>query len=78
MDGVLIHSARFEYLAGYLKAVREKNGLTYADIADRLGSQSAQFVSNWERIVSTPPMDFLKRLVKIRRNFPGTSNISFT
>ena len=49
-------------LADILKHTRESAGLSQRQVADALGYQSAQFISNWERGVSTPPIKTLKRL----------------
>lgn len=49
-------------LAEFLKQAREKAELSQRQVADELGYQSAQFISNWERGISSPPMKTLKRL----------------
>lgn len=41
----------------FLKTKREKAGKTQRDVSDVLDYDTAQFVSNWERGVSTPPKD---------------------
>lgn len=52
-------------LAQYLRHIREEKNLSQKDIAKKLGYQSSQFVSNWERGISYPPMDSLAKLVSI-------------
>ena len=49
-------------LAKFLKAKRIKAGLSQKEVSDKLGYSSAQFISNWERGLSSPPMDTLKQL----------------
>jgi transcriptional regulator with XRE-family HTH domain len=51
--------------ADFLKISREKVGLTQADVARSLGYSTAQFVSNWERGLSYPPLKSLRTLAKI-------------
>lgn len=51
--------------AQYLKSSREKSGLTQKRVSDRLGYATPQFISNWERGVSTPPIEQLKILGKL-------------
>lgn len=46
----------------YLKNLRETQGLSQADIASQLGYTTSQFVSNWERGLSFPPIKDIKRL----------------
>lgn len=48
----------------YLKDHREKAGLTQQQVADACDCK-AQFISNWERGVCVPPMNILKRLIKL-------------
>jgi len=49
-------------LAAFLKTKREACGLTQIEVAKKLGYSSPQFISNWERGLSTPPMNKLKKL----------------
>lgn len=51
--------------ADFLKNAREKSNLTQADVARELGYSTAQFVSNWERGLSYPPLKALKTLSKL-------------
>lgn len=49
-------------LAEFLKQKRISAGLSQRDVADKLGYSTPQFISNWERGVSQPPINSLKRL----------------
>lgn len=49
----------------YLKERRVSSGLSQNNVADKLGYTSAQFVSNWERGLCSPPMDILNKLIKL-------------
>jgi transcriptional regulator with XRE-family HTH domain len=49
----------------YLAKLRADAGLTQADLAERLGYSTAQFVSNWERGVSGPPDHIVSDLAEI-------------
>lgn len=51
--------------ADFLKNSREKSGLTQAEVAKTLGYSTAQFVSNWERGLSYPPLKALRTLSKL-------------
>lgn len=46
----------------YLKQVREAAGLSQRDVADKLGYSTPQFISNWERGVSHPPVSAVKKI----------------
>ena len=54
-----------QQLAHYLRGKRIEVGLSQDDVANTLGYSSAQFVSNWERGVSPPPLKNLHKIVKI-------------
>jgi transcriptional regulator with XRE-family HTH domain len=49
----------------FLKEARSKAGLSQKDVSDELGYTTAQFVSNWERGLSTPPGRTLRKLAKL-------------
>jgi transcriptional regulator with XRE-family HTH domain len=49
-------------LAKFLKDKREIAGLSQKQVADKLGYSTPQFVSNWERGVSSPPLKTLKKI----------------
>lgn len=58
----------------YLKAARIRAKLSQRSVSDALGYTTAQFVSNWERGVSTPPIKDLKQLSKLYKvNFDDLS-----
>lgn len=48
-----------------LKAARINSGITQLEIAKKLGYSSPQFVSNWERGESLPPMDHFPKLANL-------------
>lgn len=56
---------RFTRTGGYLQGARQASGLTQTDVSQRLGYSSAQFMSNFERGISMPPLEKLRDLVKI-------------
>lgn len=49
-------------LADYLKQSRIKSGKSQAEVATFLGYSTPQFISNWERGISHPPMDAIESL----------------
>lgn len=53
----------FIKLGKYLRQKRLSKGISQVSIAKELGYKS-QFVANWERGVSSPPMDSLKKIVE--------------
>ncbi|MES3039065.1 MAG: helix-turn-helix transcriptional regulator [Bdellovibrionota bacterium] len=52
-------------LAEFLKNKREDAGLSQSEVARKLGYSSPQFVSNWERGLSSPPISSAKELCRI-------------
>lgn len=48
-----------------IRAARTKSRMSQSDLGKILGYSSGQFVSNWERGTSYPPMDRLARIVKL-------------
>lgn len=52
-------------LSAYLREARENAGLTQTEVASRLGYSNSQFISNWERGLSTPPLNTLRTLSKM-------------
>lgn len=60
---------RAEY-GHYLQNLRLKANLSQGDVAHKLGYSTAQFVSNWERGVSKPPVSSLKQLAKLYGQSP--------
>ncbi|WP_413557103.1 helix-turn-helix domain-containing protein [Bdellovibrio sp. HCB209] len=49
-------------LGDFLKSAREAAGLSQGDVSTKLGYSTPQFISNWERNVSNPPIDTLKKI----------------
>lgn len=49
----------------FLKKSREAQQLSQSIVANTLGYGSPQFVSNWERGLSEPPMRFLSELAEL-------------
>ncbi len=58
------NSQPFTTLGDYLKEKREKCSLTQSDVA-KICQCKAQFVSNWERGLCSPPWPILKKLIKV-------------
>ena len=52
-------------LAKGLKQKRVAAGLSQRDVSDELGYSTPQFISNWERGISCPPVGSLKKLGRI-------------
>ncbi|HWU44205.1 MAG TPA: helix-turn-helix transcriptional regulator [Bdellovibrio sp.] len=52
-------------LSEFLKEKRVSAHMTQGQVAEILGYTSPQFVSNWERGMSYPPVETLKQLAKI-------------
>lgn len=57
-------------LGQYLKDVREGASYTQADVSQRLGYTSPQFISNIERGISVVPLKTLARMVSIYKVRP--------
>jgi transcriptional regulator with XRE-family HTH domain len=52
-------------LAKFLKDKRKAAGLSQGVVAKKLGYTSPQFISNWERGLSRPPVATLKKIAQI-------------
>ena len=52
-------------LAKYLKTSRINSNLSQAEVAAKLGYKTPQFISNWERGVSQPPISAIDTLAEI-------------
>ncbi len=52
-------------LAQYLKKCREKVGYSQTQVSSKLGYTSPQFISNWERGLSHPPVKSLSKIAKL-------------
>ncbi len=53
---------RGKIVGTFLKTMRQRAGLTQHDLASKLSYTTAQFISNWERGISLPPLDVLPKL----------------
>jgi transcriptional regulator with XRE-family HTH domain len=62
---------RQQTVGRFLRTKRLAVGLTQWDVARALAYTTAQFVSNWERGVSLPPVTVLAKLAKILRLDPN-------
>jgi transcriptional regulator with XRE-family HTH domain len=54
-----------QQLGKYLQGLREKAGFSQKEVSLKLGYETAQFVSNWERGLCTPPMNTIRTLSKM-------------
>jgi len=52
-------------LSIFIKEKRIEAGLTQQQVASHLGYSSPQFISNWERGISHPPIETLKQIGKL-------------
>lgn len=50
-----------------IKTARTGAGLTQAQLAQKLGYSSPQFVSNWERAESLPPISTMPKIAKLTK-----------
>lgn len=64
------HSAQVEILAQFLKEKRVQSGLSQKDVATKLGYTTSQFISNWERGISHPPLNTLRSLSNLYKINP--------
>lgn len=53
-----------------LKKLRIKAGLKQKEVALKLGYSTPQFISNWERGISSPPVKSIKQLACIYKTSP--------
>lgn len=58
-------NSHFKILGDYLYEKRLAKGITQGDLATVLGYTSPQFVSNWERGLAKPPLETLKKMIKM-------------
>ncbi len=56
--------------AEFLRNARIEAQLTQAEVSDKLGYSTAQFISNWERGISCPPLKNLRALAGLYRIRP--------
>jgi transcriptional regulator with XRE-family HTH domain len=59
-------------LADFLRTKRVESGHSQLAIAKKLGYTSPQFVSNWERGISAPPIHTLRKLAEFYKIPPDT------
>lgn len=52
-------------LGKIFKTLRENAGLTQRDVSSKMGYTTIQFVSNWERGLSAPPIKDLPKLARL-------------
>lgn len=52
-------------LAVFLKDRRVQSGLSQKEVATQLKYSTSQFISNWERGISQPPLNTLRKLAEI-------------
>jgi transcriptional regulator with XRE-family HTH domain len=52
-------------LAHFLKNKRIVSGFSQKDVATQLGYSTSQFISNWERGISQPPLSTLRKLALV-------------
>lgn len=57
-------------LADFLKSKRVVAGLSQKDVASHLGYSTSQFISNWERGISQPPLNTLRRIANLYKISP--------
>lgn len=54
-------------LSDFLRQKREEAGLSQGDVSRKLKYSTPQFVSNWERGLSSPPLKVLKQVAEMYR-----------
>jgi transcriptional regulator with XRE-family HTH domain len=57
-------------LGHFLKGVREDAAITQAQVSERLGYTSPQFISNIERGISVVPLKTLARMISLYKGSP--------
>ena len=57
-------------LGKIFKTLRENAGLTQCEVSSKMGYTTIQFVSNWERGLSAPPIKDLPKLAKLYNTSP--------
>jgi transcriptional regulator with XRE-family HTH domain len=58
-------NSQAQKLAQFLKDKRIITGFSQKDVAQKLHYSTSQFISNWERGVSQPPLNTLRKLAEI-------------
>ncbi len=54
----------------YMKQLREQAGLSQVQLSEALGYTTPQFISNWERGVSHPPVSQIKKIATLLKTDP--------
>ncbi|MGZ3744908.1 MAG: helix-turn-helix domain-containing protein [Pseudobdellovibrionaceae bacterium] len=57
-------------LAEFLRKKRIESGFSQLNVAKKLGYTSPQFISNWERGLSSPPIPTLRKLTELYQISP--------
>ena len=57
-------------LGKIFKTLRKNAGLTQREVSSKMGYTTIQFVSNWERGLSAPPIKDLPKLAKLYHTSP--------
>jgi transcriptional regulator with XRE-family HTH domain len=65
MKKMVEQSQTWTNFADYLKFLRANSRLSQGKVAKKLGYSSPQFVSNWERGLSEPPIETLPKIASI-------------
>lgn len=60
-----------ETLAKYLKSLRERANLSQKTVSEKLGYSTPQFISNWERGISLPPVPAIEALANLYQVDPS-------
>ncbi|MGE3760261.1 MAG: helix-turn-helix domain-containing protein, partial [Pseudobdellovibrionaceae bacterium] len=55
-----------------LREARVNKGLSQIDVSKKLGYDSSQYISNWERSLAVPPVKSLKKIAGIYGISPQT------
>jgi transcriptional regulator with XRE-family HTH domain len=51
--------------SSFLKKKRNLAGLSQKEVSEQLGYSTPQFISNWERGMSTPPITVIKKIASL-------------
>lgn len=64
-DMGIVMKTEINKLAKFLKEKRTLASLSQKDVATKLGYSTSQFISNWERGISQPPIHTLRTLAQM-------------
>lgn len=62
---MIVKKIKIMTIGDILKDAREKAGLSQSDVSEKMGYQSAQFISNIERNVSLPTAKLLRKMTDL-------------